>query len=54
MAVSHADHPYSAFGSKELQKPARYLGGEFGAVSKDWTPSMPASASRSPTSTTSA
>ncbi|MFO0738690.1 MAG: TIGR03960 family B12-binding radical SAM protein [Labilithrix sp.] len=35
MAVSHADHPYSAFVSK-VEKPARYLGGEFGAVSKDW------------------
>ena len=35
MAVSHADHPYSAFVSK-VEKPARYLGGEFGAVTKEW------------------
>lgn len=35
MPVSHADHPYSAFVSK-VEKPARYLGGEFGSVTKDW------------------
>ncbi|MGZ3454645.1 MAG: TIGR03960 family B12-binding radical SAM protein [Polyangiales bacterium] len=30
------DHPYSAFVA-DVQKPARYLGGEFGAVVKDWS-----------------
>jgi radical SAM family uncharacterized protein/radical SAM-linked protein len=29
------NHPYAAFVSK-VEKPARYLGGEFGAVVKDW------------------
>ena len=28
-------HPYSEFVHR-VQKPARYLGGEFGAVTKDW------------------
>jgi radical SAM family uncharacterized protein/radical SAM-linked protein len=31
-----ADHPYAAFVA-DVQKPARYLGGEFGAVVKDWS-----------------
>jgi radical SAM family uncharacterized protein/radical SAM-linked protein len=35
MAVSHANHPYSAFVSK-VEKPARYLGGEINTVQKDW------------------
>jgi radical SAM family uncharacterized protein/radical SAM-linked protein len=31
-----AEHPYASF-VHLVQKPARYLGGEFGARSKDWT-----------------
>lgn len=31
-----ADHPYAPFVAK-VQKPARYLGGEYGSVVKDWT-----------------
>ena len=30
-----ADHPYASF-VHLVQKPARYLGGEFGARTKDW------------------
>ncbi len=35
MANPAAPHPYSAFVHK-VEKPARYLGGEYGAVTKDW------------------
>ena len=31
-----AEHPYASF-VHLVQKPARYLGGEFGAVTKDWS-----------------
>src|SRR5439155_19992240 len=30
------EHPYASF-VQRVQKPARYLGGEFGAVVKDWS-----------------
>ena len=33
---SRADHPYAHF-VHQVQKPARYLGGEFGSVVKDWS-----------------
>src|ERR1700733_3368717 len=32
---SPAEHPYASF-VHQVQKPARYLGGEFGARKKDW------------------
>jgi radical SAM family uncharacterized protein/radical SAM-linked protein len=35
MANSASPHPYSAFVHK-VEKPARYLGGEYGAVTKAW------------------
>jgi hypothetical protein len=34
-AVSKAEHPYAHFVHR-VQKPARYIGGEFGAAKKDW------------------
>src|SRR5271154_1039781 len=34
--ASPAEHPYASFVHK-VQKPARYLGGEFGACVKDWS-----------------
>src|ERR1700691_4992756 len=34
-AVDKAEHPYAHFVHR-VQKPARYLGGEFGAAKKDW------------------
>ena len=46
-------HPYADF-LDHVEKPARYAGGEVGAVVKDWGARRGhASASRSPTSTTS-
>ncbi len=33
--ASPAEHPYASF-VHLVQKPARYLGGEFGARRKDW------------------
>ena len=35
--MSFAEHPYASFVHR-VEKPARYLGGEFGAVPKDWAP----------------
>ncbi|MBX3213852.1 MAG: TIGR03960 family B12-binding radical SAM protein [Labilithrix sp.] len=35
MAVSSSPHPYAEFVHR-VEKPARYLGGEYGAVKKDW------------------
>ena len=34
-APSRAEHPYASF-VHTVQKPARYLGGEFGSATKDW------------------
>jgi len=34
--TSPTEHPYASF-VHLVQKPARYLGGEFGAVVKDWS-----------------
>jgi radical SAM family uncharacterized protein/radical SAM-linked protein len=33
--MSRPEHPYASFAHR-VQKPARYLGGEFGATRKDW------------------
>src|SRR5882762_11988298 len=34
-SVALLDHPYASF-VQSVEKPARYLGGEFGALKKDW------------------
>jgi radical SAM family uncharacterized protein/radical SAM-linked protein len=36
MKRSPADHPYASFVAR-VQKPARYLGGEYGSMAKDWS-----------------
>ena len=35
MALSSSPHPYAEFVHR-VEKPARYLGGEYGAVKKEW------------------
>lgn len=35
MSRSTTDHPYASFVAR-VQKPARYLGGEYGSIAKDW------------------
>src|SRR5438093_907256 len=34
--AEHGEHPYASF-VHLVQKPGRYLGGEFGAAKKDWS-----------------